>query len=406
MVSEGMHAVRGSTRGAPRVVCTTVIPRLPNKLGICALRRHLGAVACALVLASTVACDRASKPANAPAAEASRAAKSGALDSAARQSADSAVAMAAVRDTASARRLSPAADSIAPYLVFVPTEERTLVAAVRNKVWLLDVGRMDFDVRKDNAKTRAFREAARVLSPVPPRTAFRLHWANGAEDVVADSFAVYNGRIVMRVIGSLALDSAARGKGTFVAFATRADSATPAAVTNCDLRIEPDSAAKAALAALTPAERKAQAAARKLVDSTYDALVMHVRDSLEAILRIDRPPYERLQRKTKAISSQVRGCFGPARRALIVSVRAGDAEWVRERLVLIAPDGTVTALRIDDLRLHAHELLTAFDADGDGVDDLAVKGSTTRAGGTAILRVDLAKKRAERMAAGFSWEVF
>ncbi|MDP1891718.1 MAG: hypothetical protein Q8K55_12575, partial [Gemmatimonadaceae bacterium] len=260
--------------------------------------------------------------------------------------------------------------------------------------------------RKDSAKARAFREAAPVLSPVVPRAVFRLWWAKGAEDVVVDSFSVYNGRIVMRVFGSAALDSAARTKGSPTAFALRADNAAPPVVTVCELRVEPDSAAIAALAALPPDERRAQAAAQKFSDSTYAARVTFVRDSLDVELRASPPPYERLQRRMKTTSSQVRGCFGAARRALVVSVRAGDAEWVRERLVLIAPDGMVTPLRIDDLRFHAHELLTALDADGDGVDDLAVKGTTHRAGGTAILRVDLAKNRAERLAAGFVWETF
>lgn len=314
--------------------------------------------------------------------------------------------MAAARDTATAHRLSPSADSIAPFLVFAPTGERQFVAAVRNSHWLLDVGRMDMDVRKDSAKARAFREAAPVLSPVTPRTVFRLWWAKGAEDVVVDSFSVYNARIVMRVYGSAALDSAARAKGSPTAFAVRADSATPPIATVCALRAEPDSAAQATLAALTPAERRAQGAMQKSADSAYAARVAFVRDSLDAELRANPPPYERLQRRMKTASSQVRGCFGAARRALVVSVRAGDAEWVRERLVLIAPDGAVTPLRVDDLRFRAHELLAALDADGDGVDDLAVRGATHRAGGTAILRVDLAAKRAERLAAGFVWEVF
>ena len=309
--------------------------------------------------------------------------------------------MAAAHDSASSRRLSPSADSIAPYLVFAPTGERQFVAAVRNTQWLLDVGRMDLDVRKDSAKARAFREAAPVLSPVAPRAVFRLWWAKGAEDVVVDSFTVYNGRIVMKVFGSAALDSAARAKGSPTAFAVRADSATPPVATACELRVEPDSAT---LAALTPEERRAQVAWQKSADSAYAARVAFVRDSLDAELRANPPPYERLQRRMKTSSSQVRGCFGAARRALVVSVRAGDAEWVRERLVLIAPDGMVTPLRVDDLRFRAHDLLIALDADGDGVDDLAVKGTTHRAGGTAILRVDLAKKLAERLAAGFVWE--
>jgi hypothetical protein len=108
----------------------------------------------------------------------------------------------------------------------------------------------------------------------------------------------------------------------------------------------------------------------------------------------------------KLSTSSVRGCFGVARRALVVSLRAGDAEWVRERLVLVAPDGAVTALKVNDLRFRAHDLLVAFDTDGDGVDDLAARSTTERAGATTVLRIDVAKKRAERVAGGFAWEQF
>jgi hypothetical protein len=289
---------------------------------------------------------------------------------------------------------------VAPYLVFVPREERVFVAAVRNRQLLLDVGRMDLDVRKDSAKLRAFHEAAPILSPVPAGTVFRLHWAQGEADVAADSFAVYNGRIVMKVFGSPALDTAVLGKGALVALATRADSALAPVATACELRVpviaDTSRAGRAAA--------KAQARERAVADSAYDARVKVVRDSIELSLRVERPPYERLQRRMKAASSQVRGCFGVARRALVVSLRAGDAEWVRERLVLVAPDGAVTALRVSDLRFRAHDLLVAFDADGDGVDDLATRATTERAGGTTVLRVDLAKKRAERLAGGFAWE--
>jgi hypothetical protein len=40
------------------------------------------------------------------------------------------------------------------------------------------------------------------------------------------------------------------------------------------------------------------------------------------------------------------------------------------------------------------------------VDDLATRATTERAGGTSVLRLDLAKRRAERVAAGFAWEQF
>lgn len=358
------------------------------KLSDCSPARHL--VLAAMVVAAACG-DKAS---SSPAVKV-------AVDEAARQSSDSAATMAAVRDTATAHRLSPSADSVAPYLVFVPREQSLFVAAVRNRQLLLDVGRMDLDVRKDSARLRAFHEAAPMLSPIPPGTVLRLHWAQGESDVVADSLAVYNGRIVMKVFGSPALDSAMRGTAALVALATRADSALVAAATACELRVPviPDTSNEGRVAAI------AQARGQAVADSAYDARVKAVRDSIETELRSEHPPYERLQRRTKVASSQVRGCFGVARRALVVSLRAGDAEWVRERLVLVAPDGAVTPLRVSDLRFRAHDLLVAFDADGDGVDDLATRAIAERAGGTTVLRVDLAKKRAERLVGGFAWEM-
>jgi hypothetical protein len=375
-----------------------VTPPLLNKLSDNASARHL-LVAALVVAALVVAAGCGDSPAPKPPAS-TPATKATVVVS------DSASAMAAVRESDASRRLSPAADSLAPYLVFIPREERVLVAASRNKQLLLDVGRIDTDIRKDSTKQRLFREAARVLSPIPERTTFRLAWAQGSEDVVADSFAVYNGRIVMKLQGSPALDTAARGKTTVVGLALRSDSALAPTATSCELRVPPDSAALAQEAALTPLERRAQSAARKKADSAFDARVTLVRDSLEMELRKERPAYERLQRRMKMVSTQARGCFGAARRALVVSLRAGDAEWVRERLVLIAPDGGVTALHVSDLRFRAHDLIGAFDADGDGVDDLAMRASTERAGGTSVLRVDLVKKRADRIAAGFAWEQF
>jgi hypothetical protein len=350
-----------------------VTPPFLNKLSDCASPRHLLVAALAVAAACGGSTGKTStgKPASKPGTE----------QSAQQLATDSAKAMAAVRDTATEHKLSPAADSLAPYLVFIPHEERVLVAASRNKQMLLDVGRMDVDVRKDTTKQRLFREAARVISPIPEKAVFRLAWAGGSEDVVADSFAVYNGRIVMRLFGSAALDTAARGKATVVALATRADSAMAPVTASCEVRTGPDS-------------------------DELAARVAFVRDSLEKELRKEQPAYERLQRRMKFASSSVRGCFGTARRALVASLRAGDAEWVRERLVLIAPDGSLTVLRVNDLRFRAHDLITAFDADGDGVDDLATRASTERAGGTSVLRLDLAKKRAERVAAGFAWEQF
>jgi hypothetical protein len=46
----------------------------------------------------------------------------------------------------------------------------------------------------------------------------------------------------------------------------------------------------------------------------------------------------------------------------------------------------------------------AFDADGDGVDELAARGLATRMGAQSVLKLDPAAKRFSRFASGFAWE--
>ncbi|HEX4932676.1 MAG TPA: hypothetical protein VFV33_05810, partial [Gemmatimonadaceae bacterium] len=96
------------------------------------------------------------------------------------------------------------------------------------------------------------------------------------------------------------------------------------------------------------------------------------------------------------------GCFGAARGVVIVTLYAGDYEWVRERVLLVGDARTVRA-SVRDLRFRAHEALHALDADGDGVDDLAARAWTPRGGGTVILRL-AQESRFERLASGFAWE--
>jgi hypothetical protein len=189
----------------------------------------------------------------------------------------------------------------------------------------------------------------------------------------------WNGRIVLRLAGSAALDSVARGKATLIATAFRTDSNAEAAADTCNRTT-----------ALT---------------TELAALVKHISDSLAQELKSGpQPPYERLRRKMSIASSQVVGCFGPSRVALLVSLRAGNAEWVRERVVLVDPSGKTTPLRVSDYRFRAHDLLAAFDANGDGVDDIATRATTERAGATTVLVLDLKAKRLTRLTAGFAWE--
>jgi hypothetical protein len=175
------------------------------------------------------------------------------------------------------------------------------------------------------------------------------------------------------------LDSLARSKGTFVASAFRTDStAGPVA----------DSCVRGA-----PLSRELSGR----LESLRDSLMQELRTG-------PQPPYERLQRKLSFASSQVVGCFGPARVALAVSLKAGNTEWVRERIVLVDTLGKATPLRVSDYRFRAHELLAAFDADGDGIDDIATRATTERAGATTVLLLDLKARRLTRLVAGFSWE--
>jgi hypothetical protein len=273
-------------------------------------------------------------------------------------------------------QMSRTADSLLPYLVFVPVGQAWFTAAVRNKRMLVDIGRVDIDVRKDSARAAGYREAVEKRATVPLGTIFRLRGAWGAFDVKATEVDVWDGRIVLRVTGPPALDSIVRAISPVVATAFRTDSATSASADSCD-RATP----------LGPA----------LV-----ARLAEVRDSLERELRTGpQPPYERLRRRMTVAASQVAGCFGTARAALVVTLKAANAEWVRERLVLVDTIGRVTPMRVSDYRFRGHELLQAFDADGDGIDDLATRASTERGGATTVLAIDIKARRATRLAVGF-----
>jgi len=287
------------------------------------------------------------------------------------------------------------ADSVRPYLVFAPVRESWFVVASRGKRMLLDIGRVDLEVRKDSAVARAYRDAATAASPVPVGTSFLVRGPWGREQVRATALDTWNGRIVLVLSGSPAMDSAAQGKLPVAASAFRvaAGSArTPASETG----VVPPIAMTAAGAA---------PCTRTPLTGPLLARVKALRDSIERTLRdAGPPPYERLRKRVTASSSHVVGCFGAARIALAVSLRAGATEWVRERVVLVDTLGRAQAVAVEDLRFKVHDLLHAVDVDGDGLDDLAAVGRAHRAGGTTLLRYDEKKKRLVRLAVGFVWE--
>ena len=285
-------------------------------------------------------------------------------------------------------KLSRLADSLSNYLVFPPIGDTAFVVASRNKRMLVDIGRVDAEVRKDSARAAAYREAVEKRSPVTVGRKFTLRGPWGVEEVTATGVESWNGRIVLRIAGSPTMDSLARGKNTVVATAVVA---TAGAV----------GAAGAAGAAKTDSCDRVKPLSPELA-----ARVTFVRDSLLDELRQGpQPLYERLKKNMSLTTSQVTGCFGGTGRvAFVATLKAANTEWVREKLVIIDESGKLTALRINDLRFRAHELLQAFDADGDGVDDLATRATTERAGATTVLLLDLKGKKVVRFAQGFSWE--
>jgi hypothetical protein len=283
-------------------------------------------------------------------------------------------------------------DSVRPYLVFAPTRERWFVVASRGKRMLLDIGRVDLEVRRDSAVAQAYRAAVAAASPVPVGTEFTLRAPWGTERVRATSVDTWNGRIVLVLRGSAAVDSAAQEKATVTASAYREGPVT-GSVTG---EVTPP---------LTMTAAGAAPCVRAPLPAALAARVRELRDSIEQALRAaGPPPYERLAKRLTASSSQVVGCFGAARVALAVSLRAGATEWTREAIVFVDTLGRAQPVAVEDLRFKVHDLLHAVDADGDGLDDLAAVGRAHAAGGTTLLRYDERKKKLVRLAAGFVWE--
>jgi hypothetical protein len=275
--------------------------------------------------------------------------------------------------------LSALADSISEQLVFVPRGQVWFIAAARGKRMLVDIGRVDTDVRKDSARARAYHEAVSRLSPIKIGTHFRLAGPWGADSAVLTDFSTWNGRIVGVLSTGPRVDSLARTIEPLPASALLTDSAIVPATDSC----------------------KRDSLAQDILERAGI-----VRDSMEQdLLATSNPPYERLRNSERVSSSRIIGCYGSIGHVLlIVSMRAGNAEFVVERYAIVDDTGKVTPLKGSDFRFPAHDGVYALDADRDGVDDVATRALGEFMGGLTILRVDTARKRLDRLTSGFSWE--
>jgi hypothetical protein len=196
---------------------------------------------------------------------------------------------------------------------------------------------------------------------------------------VLTDFSTWNGRIVGVLNAGPRVDSLARTVEPLPASALRTDSAVVVATDKC--------------------KRDSLAA-----DILERAGI--VRDSIEQqLLATANPPYERLKNSERVSSSRIVGCFGSIGHVLlIVSMRAGNTEYVVERYAIVDDTGYVTPLKGSDFRFPAHDGVYALDADRDGVDDVATRALGEFMGGLTILRVDTARKRLDRLTSGFAWE--
>ncbi len=281
------------------------------------------------------------------------------------------------------RPLSPLADSVAKLLVWAPRTQTWFAVAARGKRMVVDLGRADVDPRENGVLDSAYHEAAARTSPVPIGTRMTVRGAWGSDEATVAGYAWANGRVVAELDVTPGLDSLAR-RGWLLPGVARRLPPAPA----------PDAA---------PPPRP-DACTRGAIPPALAERADLVRDSLALwLFEHQAPPYERFTDLTRVESSRTVGCFGVGRLALVVSLRAGANEWLRQRAVILDDSGRVTPIAVRDLRFRAHELLTALDADGDGIDDLATRAVAERSGAITVLRL-VDGRRLERLAAGFAWE--
>lgn len=305
-------------------------------------------------------------------------------------------------DTAAPRRVTPrlpaltdAEQRIADGVVFAPRLTERFLVASRNKRLLVDVGRVDL-AKLDAEQLATLRRVSARTGPLSSVTHLRVRGSWGEETDSIVGYDVWNGRAVAVLAASARADSLLKRNTSLIGVATRAPSAdtvdAPAAP------VTQAGAATSAPAAAPTCVRDSLAPLLQVrVTAVRDSLLRWVTDSL-------RSPFVRFAKATTVRGEAALGCFGAWRGVVVVTSRTPGFEWNEERALLVAPDGKVQTARLRDLRLRAHESLLAFDADGDGVDELSTRGFATRMGAQSVLKLDPATRRFARFASGFAWE--
>jgi hypothetical protein len=278
------------------------------------------------------------------------------------------------------KRLSPLADSIASQVTFLATFQRVFVAAGRKHELLVDIGRIDTKLATPE-RLRAFREAAAARAPLAVGDRLRLRGPWGVSDATVAGYDEWNGRAVVTLDTPPLVDSLARRVEPMVALALRVDSAAAPVADSCDRR----------------GDLSGRLATRAA--AVGDSLISSMRaDTVGKPAATGKPPASKV--------SRLAGCFGDYDVMLFADLAATSRQPARELAVLLDDDGHASPLSVNDLRFKTHEALRAFDADGDGVDDVAALGRADRSGGTVVLRLDPEKRQLTYIASGFAWETF
>jgi hypothetical protein len=316
-------------------------------------------------------------------------ADSGTSSSEARVALDTPRAAAVPVRAARTPRLTPAADSLASRLTFVARNTTVLTAATRGGRWLVDIGRVDASVRPE--RLAAYREAVAALSPVRRGDTLHLYGPWGVTHTAVDGFDVWSGRIVATIAVPAEAESLAVAADRRARAPRGVDTPFAAAAFRFPLARDPS---------VLP-----EPCARDSITPELAARADSVSDSLRTLLLADTasaaPQYRVAPR---VVASRLAGCFGTGRVLVLVSLRSGGDLLTRERAALIAADGSLTPLRLNDFRFRAHALLHVLDADGDGIDDVVARGYGRRVGSLVVLKLDPAIPSLTRLTGGFAYE--